>query len=61
MARNLYAGRRYCCGAYVPVGYGHFERHYNPDPKGARWRHMLQCRVIFNAWMPLPEPYREEE
>lgn len=26
MARNLYAGRCYCCGAYVPVGYGHFER-----------------------------------
>ena len=55
MARNLYAGRRYCCGAYVPVGYGHFERHYNPDPKGARWRHMLQCGIIFNAWMPLQD------
>lgn len=59
MARNLYAGRCCCCGTYVPVGYGHFERHYNPDPKGARWRHMLQCGIIFN-WMPLPDSYKSE-
>lgn len=26
MARNLYAGYCYACGAYVPPGYGHFER-----------------------------------
>lgn len=32
MARNRYPGYCYCCGAYVPTGYGHFERH-----KG-RWR-----------------------
>lgn len=27
MARNRYAGYCYCCGKYVPVGYGRFERH----------------------------------
>lgn len=26
MARNQYPGVCYCCGAYVPVGFGHFER-----------------------------------
>ena len=26
MARNRYAGYCYCCGKYVPSGYGHFER-----------------------------------
>lgn len=26
MARNMYPGRCYKCGAYVPTGYGHFER-----------------------------------
>lgn len=37
MARNRYPGYCYCCGAYVPTGYGHFELihggHY-----GNRWR-----------------------
>lgn len=27
MARNRYAGNCYCCGKYVEVGFGHFERH----------------------------------
>ena len=27
MARNRYPGYCYCCGDYVPTGYGHFERH----------------------------------
>ena len=27
MARNRYPGYCYCCGKYVPSGYGHFERH----------------------------------
>jgi hypothetical protein len=27
MARNRYDGTCYVCGQYVPVGYGHFERH----------------------------------
>lgn len=27
MARNRYPGTCYCCGAHVPVGFGHFERH----------------------------------
>ena len=27
MARNKYPGVCYCCGKYVPAGYGHFERH----------------------------------
>lgn len=27
MARNRYPGVCYCCGKWVPVGYGHFERH----------------------------------
>lgn len=26
MARNKYPGTCYCCGAYVPPGYGHFEK-----------------------------------
>lgn len=26
MARNRYPGYCYCCGVYVPVGYGHFEK-----------------------------------
>jgi len=38
MARNLYAGYCYCCGAYVPSGYGHFERRYGQHPK---WR--IKC------------------
>lgn len=25
MARNKYPGICYCCGAYVPSGFGHFE------------------------------------
>lgn len=27
MARNRYPGYCYCCGEYVPTGFGHFERH----------------------------------
>lgn len=27
MARNKYPGFCYCCGAYTPPGYGHFERY----------------------------------
>ncbi len=27
MARNKYPGTCYCCGAWTPPGYGHFERH----------------------------------
>ena len=35
MARNRYEGYCYCCGQYVPVGYGHFERYHG------RWR--IKC------------------
>jgi invasion protein IalB len=28
MARNKYPGVCHCCGAYVPAGYGHFERYH---------------------------------
>ena len=28
MARNRYPGTCYCCGNWVPTGFGHFERHY---------------------------------
>ena len=38
MARNLYAGYCYCCGAYVKPGYGHFERCYGGS---TRWR--IKC------------------
>ena len=31
MARNKYAGYCYCCGTFVPVGYGHFERRWGKD------------------------------
>jgi hypothetical protein len=27
MARNRYPGTCYCCGNWVPTGFGHFERH----------------------------------
>lgn len=27
MARNRYPGTCYCCGEYVPTGFGHFERY----------------------------------
>jgi len=27
MARNRYEGYCYCCHEFVPIGYGHFERH----------------------------------
>jgi hypothetical protein len=37
MARNKFAGYCYCCGVFVPVGYGHFERVHGPQP-GNRWR-----------------------
>lgn len=39
MARNRYPGYCYCCGEYVPPGYGHFERRWeNP---GDKWR--IKC------------------
>lgn len=38
MARNMYPGTCYSCGAYVPAGYGHFERRYGQYPK---WR--IKC------------------
>lgn len=38
MARNRYPGYCYCCGKYVPAGYGHFERIYNSPVK---WR--IKC------------------
>lgn len=40
MARNRYAGYCYCCGQYVPVGYGHFERIHN-NTSGPKWR--IKC------------------
>ncbi len=39
MARNLYAGYCYSCGAHVAPGYGHFERAYNQP--GSKWR--IKC------------------
>lgn len=38
MARNKYPGYCYCCGEYVPAGYGHFEFHRNGSSK---WR--IKC------------------
>lgn len=38
MARNKYPGVCYCCGEYVPSGYGHFEKVRNPKPGEAKWR-----------------------
>ena len=40
MARNLYGGFCYCCGKYVPSGYGHFER-VRGQNVGAKWR--IKC------------------
>jgi hypothetical protein len=31
VARNKYPGNCYCCGEYVPVGFGHFERRYGDN------------------------------
>ena len=36
MARNRYPGYCYCCGVYVPTGYGHFERRW--EKTGVSWR-----------------------
>ncbi len=41
MARNKYPGHCYCCGAYVPPGYGHFERIPKRVPWDPRWR--IKC------------------
>ena len=39
MARNRYPGYCYCCGAYVPAGYGHFERRWGQA--GNKWQ--IKC------------------
>lgn len=39
MARNRYPGCCYCCGKYVPPGYGHFERRWGKT--GNKWR--IKC------------------
>lgn len=39
MARNRYPGYCYCCGEYVPPGYGHFERIWGKP--GDKWR--IKC------------------
>ena len=41
MARNRYPGYCYCCGAYVPTGYGHFELRRSVPPWEPRWR--IKC------------------
>jgi hypothetical protein len=50
MARNKYAGNCYCCGAYVPVGYGHFERIRGQGTGSAKWRikcvHCASGRIV---------------
>ena len=38
MARNKFPGYCYCCGKFVPVGYGHFECHYTGQ---SNWR--IKC------------------
>lgn len=39
MARNKYEGYCYCCGVFVPVGYGHFERRRSRG--GNKWQ--IKC------------------
>lgn len=39
MARNRYPGFCYCCGKYVPGGYGHFERRWGQS--GNKWQ--IKC------------------
>lgn len=41
MARNVYPGQCYCCGAWVEPGYGHFEKIYNAAPGTPKWR--IKC------------------
>lgn len=40
MARNKYPGYCYCCGVYVPAGYGHFELIRN-SRSPVKWR--IKC------------------
>lgn len=40
MARNMYAGYCYKCGAFVQSGYGHFEKIHGYNV-GAKWR--IKC------------------
>ena len=39
MARNKFPGYCYCCGEYVPVGFGHFERRWGRS--GNKWQ--IKC------------------
>ena len=39
MARNKHPGTCYCCGTFVPVGFGHFERRWGKD--GNKWQ--IKC------------------
>lgn len=38
MARNKFPGYCYCCGKFVPPGYGHFERAWGSKPGEPKWR-----------------------
>lgn len=39
MARNRYPGTCYCCGVFIPVGFGHFERRWGKY--GNKWQ--IKC------------------
>lgn len=39
MTRNMYPGYCYCCGAYVPAGFGHFE--LRKGKGGNKWQ--IKC------------------
>lgn len=41
MARNRYPGYCYCCGAWVPVGFGHFEYIRAGRCSPVKWR--IKC------------------
>ena len=42
MSRNMYAGVCYKCGAYVPPGFGQYERHW--DAGKIYWKiHCVKC------------------
>lgn len=41
MARNVYPGQCYCCGAWVEPGYGHFEKIRGAAPGTPKWR--IKC------------------
>ena len=57
MARNRYPGYCYCCGAYVPTGFGHFERRWGKS--GNRWQ--IKCVKCASGRVVKPSDYEVKQ